>query len=231
MSKLYKNAPLTEVGLEIRFPSDLSIESRRGEFHKKIRKDYPHLFVPKAIAGEAPALQRYRFMSEDRIRRMHFSINRFSFHTTKYEGFPEFEEESLIYLRLFCKTYDISELNRIGLRYVNLIPIQSEDGVIQISKYLKFGYKLPQAIPNKIELFDTTLLIGLNQGKLRILVQYQEREGSDTRENILLDFDYFVEGKFKTEELQNCIAQAHQHTKRVFENLIADEYRAIMEES
>lgn len=217
--------------MEIRFPSDLSIESHRGEFHKKIKKDYPHLFVPRAIEGEAPALQRYRFMSEDTTRTVLFSINRFSVHSTKYEGFSKFKEESLKHLGFFCETFHISQLNRIGLRYVNLIPIQTEDGIIPISKYLKFGYDLPQTIPDRLELFDTTLLVRLGQGKLRILIQYQEREQPETTENIILDFDYFVEGKIRIEELQEHIEEAHSHTGRIFESLITDEYRAVMEGS
>jgi len=229
MSRLYKNPPLIEAIFEIRFPAELSIECQRDRFYEKIRNVYPQIFVP-IVVGESPSLKSYEFRSSEGKKIIRCSINRFSIHTNKYEGFAKFEEDCLKYIQLFTKLYNITSLKRTGLRYINHIPIVRIEGCIPIQKYLKFGYPLPSDLGlNKFELFDTTFITKIGEGKLRLLARYLEVPSAPQREFILLDFDYYYEGELRTGKILDYLRKSHTHTKRIFEDIISDEYKMVME--
>lgn len=231
MGNVYKNAPLTEAVFEIRFPAELGIECARSGFYDAIKKDFPNIFVPNAQIGQAPALQLYEFRSADHKKIIKFSINRFSFHTNDYSGgFELFEEECIKYINSFLKFFKIATLSRIGLRYVNNMPIIRKNGVIPISEYLNFGFHLPKPIPNDPELFHALLVTKVGDGNLRILIQYQEIVNQPKQEIILLDFDFYYEGTLKAVDFNTYLTKSHKHIKEdIFMNLISENYKKMLE--
>lgn len=230
MSKLYKNPPLIEAVFEIRFPAELSIECQRDKFYEKIRKDYPQIFVP-IVMGESPSLKSYEFKSSDGREILRCSINSFSIHTNKYRGFAKFEEDCLKYIKIFIGLFNITSLKRTGLRYINHIPIIKIEGCIPIEKYLKFGYHLPNNIQsNKFEIFHTIVVSKIEYGKLQLTTQYLEIPNAPHTEFILLDFDYYFEGELKTNKISDCLKKSHEYTKKIFEDIISDDYKKVMDE-
>lgn len=230
MNNQFKKAPVIEAVFEIRFPAELSIECRRDEYYEKIRQKYPNVSVPVIDSPEPNALRAYKFETEDKTKLIQFSINRFSFHSRNYKTFSEFNSETLKYIELFCNHYQISQLNRTGLRYINHIPIEMEQDVILLSKYLKFGYNLPNTIQENLELFHTVILTKIEDGKLRILIASQEKLGPLGKKAIVLDFDFFFEGDLFVQNLQDYLEKSHMYTKRTFESLMSDEYMSNLKE-
>lgn len=228
MSELYKNPPLTEAVFEITFPPELSIETKRDEFYKKIRNEFPEINLPLQTDQEPYPLKNYLFRDTKREKGIAYSINKFSYHRYKYYGFATFKEENLKYLNMFAEYFGIRNLERTGLRYVNHIPILSEDGVIPIERYLHFGYKMPNSIPEKYSLLHTVVFVKLGEGNLRILIQYQKLPDALQSEIILLDFDYFLEGKLSFSNIETYLDDSHKHTKKIFEDLTTEEYKIIM---
>lgn len=228
MGELYKNAPLVEAVFEIRFPPELSIETKRDEFYNKIRMEFPEINLPLVSDQEPYALKTYLFKDSKREKGVAYSINKFSYHCYKYYGFARFKEESLKYMKMFFEHFKIRDLDRTGLRYVNHIPIVTEGGVIPIERYLNFGYKLPDSIPEKYNLLHTVIFVKSGKGNLRVLIQYLKRPDPLQTEIILLDFDYFLEGKLSVSDIETYLNESHQHTKKIFEDLTTDEYKIIM---
>jgi len=228
MSELYKNPPLIEAVFEITFPPELSIETKRDEFYKKIRNEFPEINLPLQTDQEPYPLKNYLFRDTKHEKGVAYSINKFSYHCYKYYGFARFKEESLKYLKMFAEYFGIKSLERTGLRYVNHIPILSEDGVIPIERYLHFGYRLPDSIPEKYNLLHTVIFVKLGEGNLRILIQYQKLPDALQSEIILLDFDYFLEGKLSFSNIETYLDDSHKHTKKIFEDLTTEEYKIIM---
>ncbi len=229
MSRSYKNPPLIEAIFEIRFPAELSIECQRDKFYEKIRNDYPQILVP-IVMGESPSLKSYEFTGSEGKKIIRCSINTFSIHTNEYEGFARFKEDCLKYTQLFNELYNITSLKRTGLRYINHIPIVRIEGCIPIQKYLKFGYRLPSDLEsNKFELFDTTLVAKIGKSKLRLLIRYLEVPSAVQREFILLDFDCYYKGELKTDNILDYLRKLHTHTKKIFEDIISDEYKIVMD--
>ena len=224
--KQYKRPPVIEAVIEIRFSAELTIECRKDEYYQKIRTEYSNIAVPLINNTDPYPLKPYRFMNNTGEKIIQFSINRFSIHEKAYQTFQKFKAEAIKYIELFCKNYSITNLKRFGLRYINHIPIERDNGYINLSRYLNFGYILPKQISNKPELFHTVLLTNVDDGRLRILIQSQEIA---QKEIIILDFDLFYEGDIQIKDLQRYIDKAHSHTKDTFESLIANEYRKVME--
>ena len=228
MGELYKNAPLVESVFEIRFPPELSIETKKDEFYNKIKIEFPEINLPLVTDQEPYALKTYLFRDNKRERGVAYSVNKFSYHCYKYYGFAKFKEESLKYLTMFCEHFNVNSLDRTGLRYVNHIPIVTEEGVIPIERYINFGYKLPNSIPERYNLLHTVIFVKLGIGNLRVLIQYLKRPDPMQTEIILLDFDYFLEEKLLVSNIETYIDESHKHTKKIFEDLTTEEYKIIM---
>ncbi len=229
MSKLYKNPPLVESVFEIRFPPQLAIEGKKDEFYDQIRDDFPEINLPLEDSLEPYPMRNYLFRDAKRDKGIQFSINKCSFHRYKYLGFSEFKEQALRYLKLFAEKFKIHTLYRTGLRYVNHIPILREDGVIPLGRYLNFGYQTPESIPERYDFLHTVLFVKLGDGSLRILIQYKKLSDEKETEIIILDFDYFFEGNLEFSKIESYIDESHKHTKGIFEDLITEQYRKIMD--
>ena len=229
MSKLYKNPPLVESVFEIRFPPELAIECKKDEYYNQIRREFPEINLPLVDSPEPYPMRNYLFRDNNREKGIQFSVNKCSFHRYKYLGFSLFKEEALHYLGLFAEKFNIRQLHRTGLRYVNHIPILRENGVIPIEKFLNFGYKTPKSIPEAYDYLHTVLFIKLGKGSLRILIQYRKLQDEKETEVIVLDFDYFFERDLEFTKIETYIDESHKYTKQIFEDLITEYYKKIMD--
>jgi uncharacterized protein (TIGR04255 family) len=230
MGKLYKNSPLVESVFEIRFPPELAVECRRDEYYNRIREEFPEVNLPLADTSEPYALKNYLFRDKQREKGIQFSVNKCSFHRYKYFGFTEFKEQALRYLRMFAEEFEIQMLHRTGLRYVNHIPILRENGVIPLTKYLNFGYRMPQSVPEQYDFLHTVLFAKIGDGAVRILIQYRKLPDDRETEVIVLDFDCFHEGNLTFSRVEAYIDESHKHTKMIFEDLVTEYYRKIMDQ-
>ena len=230
MGKLYKNTPLVESVFEIRFPPELAIECRKDEYYSKIRAEFPEVNLPLADTPEPYPMKNYLFRDSRREKGIQFSVNKCSFHRYKYFGFAEFKEQALRCLRMFAGKFGIEALHRTGLRYVNHIPILREDGVIPLTKFLNFGYRLPESIPEQYDFLHTVLFAKIDDGAVRILIQYRKLPDDRETEVIVLDFDYFREGDLTFSKIEAYMDESHSHTKRIFEDFVTEHYRKIMDQ-
>jgi uncharacterized protein (TIGR04255 family) len=148
---IYPNSPLVEVVFEIRFPGELRVECSRDIFYEEIRGDFPNVLVPPVKDGGFPALEPYRFESEDKLAGMMIALNKFAYYARRYPGYGQFSKEVLRWATEFGKIYKITKLNRSGLRYINIIPFSRESGVIPINRFLKIRFDLPEVFPGNFE--------------------------------------------------------------------------------
>ncbi|GAI22544.1 unnamed protein product, partial [marine sediment metagenome] len=59
--------------------------------------------------------------------------------------------------------------------------------------------------------------------------RYLEVPGVPQREFILLDFDYYHEGELEAGKVAGYLSKSHLHTKKIFEDIISDKYKMVME--
>jgi uncharacterized protein (TIGR04255 family) len=222
----HPNSPLVEVVFEIRFPGETAIECRRHEFQEKIRSEYPTLWVPKGVPGEAWALEPYRFEKEDRSAGVMVALNKFAIFTRAYPGYDAFKPEILKLSSEFAALYSLDRLTRFGLRHVNIIHfVREEEGPAPLEDYFTLGEKLRDLLPGGIENFSTAFVSPAKDGKVTTRIQTVKR-AEDIQEAFLLDFDYAMEGQgLRVSNLEDYLTEAHEQSADFFHRLVTPEYR------
>ena len=115
---------------ELRFPTLLEFETKPPvQLQKALRKDYPH-YEPAQGVSVSPAVvdreTRYLFKSRKKDWTVSFKASAIALETSRYTNFEEFSQRLE---NLFAKSrslLDTDFFTRIGLRYIDEIPI--EDG-------------------------------------------------------------------------------------------------------
>ena len=125
---------LKQVVCEFRFPTLFELESSKPPvaFAGAIRKEYPIYELQKDIKidtgdGTANIGNAHSF----KARKGHWSLMlraaALSLEATRYESFAAFEERIAFVLRAAERVIDSDFFTRVGLRYINNVPWQSDD--------------------------------------------------------------------------------------------------------
>lgn len=231
MASIYKNAPLASASFEARFAGDLSIETKRDLFQKAIQYTYPKLYVPNADPEKAPSLQHYQFRKEDGSAVVGLAVNSFMYTSRHYPGFPNFKKELEEAWKIFSDLYDIPSFNRVGLRYINRLPlIRDERHSIPLSKLVTAKLSLASGVSSDV-LYDLGLTVVCETPRGRFRIMMGNEEGEKGLEILLLDLDFFRLGPIAKEDRIAFIDEAHEQIEAAFLELISKEFRDIMEGS
>ncbi len=224
VGEVYPNSPLIKVVCEIRFPGDMAIECKKHEFHAKINDHYPEILVPQVQVGAAMPPEAYRFEKEDKSAGVMLAINRFNFYVKKYEGHKEFIKEFKRLTQILGQTYSISKLDRVGWRYINLIPYSREDGIVPLGRFLSISVNVPEGVSNRFENLSMVLISKVGDGSITTKIESVLRTDRQ-QEALVLDFDFAMTEKLVFSKLDGYVKTAHEHTRTLFENLVTNEYR------
>jgi uncharacterized protein (TIGR04255 family) len=224
---IYKNSPLVETVFEIRFPGEPAIECKRDRFYGKVKSVYSNVLVPRSREGVAMPLEPYRFERRDGTGGVMLSLNKMAVYSKEYEGFATFKKETMRLLTIFGDMYQIKKLNRAGLRYINIIPYSREKDIIPLSNYVNVNVEFPKAIPS--DFLNMMAIFVSKAGDGSITTRIGSAISTDrTKEVLILDFDYAREGNLQFDLVEKYLVQSHRHTKRLFEDLITEDYKRVM---
>ena len=193
--EIYPNSPLVEVVCEVRFPSELDIECRP-----------------------------YRFENKDRIAGVMLAIDKYAFYVRKYEGHKKFIDEFKRVARILRETYSLQKINRLGWRYINIIPFTRENGIVPLKRFLSVGLKVPEGVSEEFENLNIVFISRVSNGSITTKIETVIRE-DNRQEALLLDFDFGITQKLSFYRLNALVNAAHEYTRSLFENLITNEYR------
>jgi len=211
---------------ELRFAGEPGIECRRDEYFATIRDDFPKLGVPNAEAGTPPALQPYLFKSENDVEMVMAAMDRFAYSTKRYGSFAEFKPRALGLAKGFCQQFGIRKLNRMGLRYINIVPFVRDSGLVPWHHFFTVRVNLP------LDAFDVITNVNLayeakyDAGTITTRIACVRTEKPN--EAFLLDFDFAKTEGVTAAKLPSTIQEAHDHTKRVFQEIMSDQYKVVM---
>lgn len=230
LDKQYPNAPLTEVACEVRFPGEIAVESSRELFWNEVREQYPTIRVPNAQPGVAPAVQHYRYQHLDGSRSLAVALNSLALSETKYSTHQPLLKEFENVHRVFSKCYPrITTINRIGWRYVNVIPFVREKGFVPLDQYFKWDFAIAASVPKKFRAIQATFEIPSDKGIAVVRLVTARDSRDESKEAFLLDLDYCIEkpaAAFK--DAPKLMKQLHTLNRQVFEDLITDQYRSYL---
>ena len=226
---VYPNSPLVEVVFEIRFPGELQVECNKHLFWEKIRAEYPNIRVPHPMPEKAMALMPYKFDNEDKSMTVMLALNSIALSAAKYPGFKVFKNEVLRIYKIFGETFSLNTINRVGWRYINVIPFVRENGVIPLNRFLTLGFKVPESIPEQFSNLNLTFEAKTENATVITKLETIRRADEGGQEALLLDFDY---GRVRSgddelifDNVPEYLEEAHSKTRQLFEDFIIDEYR------
>jgi len=140
-----KRAPLIYVVAQVRFSAVVAIDKYVPEIQEKLR----HKGFPRFVRGQvheiafqadgAPkfsAVERFEFQNKEASLGIVLQSNSVAVHTNSYSNYEAFEEHTKTALMAVHRVANISLSERIGLRYVNLIRLESGE---KWSDYLHQG--------------------------------------------------------------------------------------------
>lgn len=223
---IYPNAPLKEVDFEIRFDGDIEIFSKMNLMQKAFKKSFPQLFVPIVNgAGQPYDLEPYNFRSANDQKGILVSINRFGFYTREYSGFSNYREELKNNLDVFFSIIDtIEKFNRIGLRYNNFIPYNTNKDTIPLYDKLKIQFE-NKTFPSEIIDANLNYCFKLNDAYLSMMIKPNQIYNQNLLE---LDFDYWSTGQVENNQIYSFIDHGHEFIRNVFLNLVTDDFKIYM---
>lgn len=232
MSEQFPHAPLVRAIFEVRFPGETAVDLAKPRLQRELRASLPHLLVPKVKLDVAVALQPFIFSTEDQSEAFQVALNSFAYSTGKYPGYVLFKERVLGLARVFSETVpEVQKLNRVGLRYINHMPIlrESKAAAIPLQDYLTVGLNLPPSIPgaNLTEL-NSAFTVRLGPGSLKVMLKVEAGPSAAEPERLVLDFDFSQLDDLRLSALADYLDAAHEQTKRVFTDLISDKYLPVM---
>lgn len=225
--EVYPNAPLVEVVFEIRFAGEPAVECRRDEFFALVRQDFPNLWVPNIEIGKAPALQPYHFKSEDDKDTLMVAINRLAYATRDYQGFRAFAPRALRLTRRFCSFFKLTSLKRTGLRYIDVIPFVREGGTIPWGRYFTIELRSPAILNGNFVNMSLAFESRYDGGSLTTRIACAQSP-DESKEVFILDFDFAKTGPLAVAKLQEYLSESHDRTKRVFDAILTEDYKAVM---
>ncbi len=141
------HSPLVVVVAEARFSAVMAIEKFIPDIQEQLRhKGFPRfgknqiheILVQQNAAPKVSLTDRFEFQNKDQSVGIVLTPNSVAIHTSKYKNFEDFEEIFATVLTVVNRVLDLSLLERVGLRYIDMVRIDQSVGE-RLMDYLKPG--------------------------------------------------------------------------------------------
>ncbi len=140
-----------------------------------------------------------------------------------YSNFEEFKDEVLKRSARFCEIFNVPSLTRIGLRYVNEIPLPTQQPE-SMTGYVKPLLEFDRIPLESVQQFALQLAAKLEDHM--ILVRTAMLAGPIR--TYILDIDAYTETVKPTTEIGVLLDRFHNTAQRVFLDHVTDEYKQVM---
>lgn len=236
---IYKNNPLENVLIQLKFPTMLLIDSKEPEeFQEKIRNSFPYYdsFVNKLSNNELPDTKKNYIFRKNQNGNEYIILNRdsISLTTDKYDNWENFKENFKLALDSFESIYNTNLYTRIGLRYTDIIsrkklnnPKCKWNDLIN-EKYLGF---LSGKFENKIFYNKNQYIIRLdNKNNIANISTSIEKRDYDNN-CFCLDTDLSFIGEVKNNEIEKRINCLHSYSRPIFRDIITKKLHEILKDN
>jgi uncharacterized protein (TIGR04255 family) len=239
--QIYDNSPIIEALVEVYFSQTKNDFSVWADFSSRVKNSYPdveELLVTKAELQVSPTGEGkqkispeklYRFYNKDKTQLIQANKDFVTFNQLKpYLGYEKFKTEVKEVLRNYIDATSPKSINRIGMRYINQIPIQGIN--VELGSYLRFTPQIPDEVTDSVN--DVLIQIQFIPRNSNHQVTTSLRSGISSIEGqvvFLLDiYDILqINNEIDMELILSSIDEAHENTERVFEGFITDEARKL----
>lgn len=193
----YANNFIKTAVCELRFPALLDLEAKPPRiFQSKIRKLYPFYdtqFVDQMGDDQVAREHRYLFRSKDKHWTVAVKSFAIALETSKYTDFEEFFERFSKVIDHARDMIDADFFTRVGLRYINNIPMDSWEPTGWVRPELLSPFStIPLGVPKN---YGCIVTGDTENGKYTIRHGVKKDNDIKTQEvpQYTLDFDYYCE--------------------------------------
>jgi uncharacterized protein (TIGR04255 family) len=126
LAEVFPANPIREVDFEIRFTPRLRVQAEMWRFQENLVAEYPEVGLESALLPNGTTLNVTVFQNQLKARVIKVSPQNMALAFSSYTNFEDFKEEVQRRSTSFCETFDVTSLIRVGLRYVNEIPLPTQ---------------------------------------------------------------------------------------------------------
>ncbi|OFZ15716.1 MAG: hypothetical protein A2Z20_08975 [Bdellovibrionales bacterium RBG_16_40_8] len=144
-----------------------------------------------------------------------------------YPGWKIFEPDIYFSIDAICKVAKISQINRIGLRYINKVPRDPKDAV---GSWLKENAYYPNGILKYTHKFASRFEFR-HDSEVRAIVSIAEGQDDKGNQPILFDIDCIIESELpmNKNKLSPALDRVHNLSWDVFGNSLTERYKSYLE--
>ena len=240
----YNKNYITEVVCRLDFASPI-IEFKNSmpkEIYGVIKRFYP-IAEPQDIIGtelsinpvSGPVInqvttKQWVFLSRDRKNKCTVESNSVIFSTSAYTVFEDARDAFISILEAIMEHKPDNQGKRLGLRYINTIPLKDHNGWIDG----KFFTAVSAHKDERTTKLVTTLEYAVIDKDLNVRLVYgynnPDYPAILKREDFVIDIDAFSMGIIYHDDLGQLIDDMHNEVQRCFETMITDDFRTALNE-
>lgn len=191
---------LRTVVCEVRFPALISIEQRQVKsVMEAVRKRFPIYVSARAVeiggsAADSEGEPIHQFKSRSGTNMLSLKHSSFALETTKYVSFDAFVADLHTVVKACEKLIDSDFYTRVGLRYINLIPIDASKSA-RLDDWINADLVKPlqAGVYGRVDKFMQEIRgTAARRGKYTFRHGFPEQESPTA--TYAVDFDFYDEG-------------------------------------
>jgi uncharacterized protein (TIGR04255 family) len=248
-SKPLRHPPLSQVAFEVNFPNSFAVETGIAAYQQRAESLYPKssaeyiLRLPatvafgkptKQVSTELTPMRSFVFQNSKGSRIVRVSVVNFTLLVTDYLHFEDYVSSLTAAFAPAIEIFQLHDIERIGLRYVNQIPIPSKDAEVQYKKYVRSPLSAEAFSGHVASNFLTEIALDLDSTrKLTIRSGLLPLQAGEPTRTYLLDFDCYSLGgsaPLLGENLASLLEQYHEAIETEFTRAVTDKYWKYMAE-
>jgi uncharacterized protein (TIGR04255 family) len=202
---------------ELKFPTILEFEKNPPvDIQKKLRKDYPLFNRVKSLdvgLNKTSTSQHYTLHSSDGKWFVTIKPDFISLETTSYKTFEDFLKRLEVVLAASISSIDTDFFTRVGLRYINLIPIGGSEFKGFVNPTLVAPFE--NDIFGDLSQYSQIVSGALSSGRYNFRHGIKPLESDSQKPEYFLDFDYYNE-MVSTDNVTETLKAFHEYNFSFF---------------
>ncbi len=232
-TKKYKNPPLTEAVFELFFQSSNWTPAIPGMFYSRVNKNYPIISQTSGGFGISLGSQGVQigsgnnnltqFKSSDNASIIQLSNNLLTVNKLpKYDGWDSYNKMINDAINNLYKVLEISTINRIGLRTINKIDIQSHN-YENFKKYFNVYPSMPEGLDNNFNSIQLNYETPTTNNEVLAINLNTLRKEPNYEAPVLFQLYYTKLNGIEKNSIDDWLVEAHSKLHNTFENIISSE--------
>lgn len=223
LGEVFPANPIREVDFEIRFTPRLRVQAEMWRFQERVVADYPDVGLEAALLPNGATLSITVFQNVGSARLIKVSSQNMALAFSAYANFEDFKEEVLRRSTEFCEIFDVSSLTRVGLRYVNEIPLATQEAE-SMTKYVNPLVDFSRIPLGSVQQFALQLSAQVGDH----MIQVRTAMLAGPIRTYVLDIDAYAETVKSAAEIGTLLDRFHDTAQKVFLDHVTDDYKRVM---